>query len=140
MTGKGQTMMRATVLLLSFLAVTGCMDTVVKTLGPQNDERVKVVPDTLRFQAEDMDNVHDTRVWSLSMSTVKAKVLHRTFVHHGIARITIQDNAGDTLYNRVLLQYDLDDVTLAGQAGTWTVTLELFGARGNVDFTIKNKP
>jgi hypothetical protein len=98
------------------------------------------VPDTLRFRAEELDNVNDTRVWTLQMSTAKAKVRHRTFVHHGVARITIQDNVGDTLYRQVPLEYELDDVTLAGQPGTWTVTLQFVNARGRVDFTVKNKP
>ena len=139
MTARKQTMSRA-LLLLTIAALVACEDTVIKSLGPENDERIKLVTDTLRFEAEDLDNVHDTRVWSLPMSTVKAKVRHRTFVHHGVARITIEDDVGDTLYNRVPLEYELDDVTLAGQAGTWTVTLELFGARGRIDFSVQNNP
>jgi hypothetical protein len=133
-------MSRALLPLLAMLTLAACEDTVIKALAPENDERVKLVPDTLRFEAEDLDNVHDTRVWSLPMSTVKAKVRHRTFVHHGVARITIQDDVGDTLYNKVPLEYELDDVTLAGQSGTWTVTLEIFGARGRIDFSVQDKP
>jgi len=133
-------MSRVLLPLLAMLTLAACEDTVIKALGTENKEQVKLVPDTLRFEAEDLDNVHDSRVWSLPMSTVKAKVRHRTFVHHGVARITIQDDVGDTLYNKVPLEYELDDVTLAGQAGTWTVTLELFGARGRIDFSVQNKP
>jgi hypothetical protein len=126
--------------LLAILVAAGCQDTIVKSLGPENNEQVKLLPDTLRFEAGDLDNVNDDRVWSLSMSTATAKVRHRSFVHHGVARITIRDDVGDTLYNRVPLEYELDDVTLAGQPGSWTVTLELFGARGRVDFSVQNKP
>jgi hypothetical protein len=126
--------------LAATLVLAGCEDTIIKSLGPENHEQLKLVPDTLRFRAEELDNVNDTRVWTLQMSTAKAKVRHRTFVHHGVARITIQDNVGDTLYRQVPLEYELDDVTLAGQPGTWTVTLQFVNARGRVDFTVKNKP
>ena len=126
--------------LAATLVLVACEDTVIKALGPENHEQLKLVPDTLRFQAEELDNVNDTRVWTLPMSTAKAKVRHRAFVHHGVARITIQDNVGDTLYREVPLEYELDDVTLAGQPGTWTVTLQFVNARGRVDFTVKKKP
>ncbi|MDH4348892.1 MAG: hypothetical protein OEW17_08810 [Gemmatimonadota bacterium] len=126
--------------LLGVLLVAGCQDTIVKSLGPANNEQVKLLPDTLRFQAGDLDNVFDTRAWSLPMSSATAKVRHRTFVHHGEARVTIADAAGDTVYRQVPLEYELDDVTLAGQPGVWTVTLEFIGARGRVDFTVRNKP
>ena len=126
--------------LLGILVMAGCQDTIIKALGPANGEKLKLVPDTLRFQADDLDNVFDTRVWSLPMSTAKAKVRHRSFVHHGEARLTVADAVGDTVYRQVPLEWELDDVTLAGQPGTWTVTLEFIGARGRVDFTLKDKP
>jgi len=140
MTPKRETMTRTLLPLLGILLLAGCQDTIVKALGPANNEKLKLVPDTLRFQAGDLDNVFDVRSWSLPMSTAKAKVRHRSFVHHGEARITILDNVGDTLYRLVPLEYELDDVTLAGQPGTWTVTLEFIGARGRVDFSVKDKP
>ncbi len=126
--------------LAAATAAIGCQDTIVKYLGPENREVETVVADSMRFQAWDLDNVHDTRTWSLTITGMQALVLHRSFVHHGVARLTILDAVGDTVYRFVPLEYDLDNETAVGQAGTWTVTLELFGSRGRVDFSIVRKP
>lgn len=121
-------------------AAIGCQDTIVKYLGPENRVLETVVLDSMRFQAWDLDNVHDVRTWNLTITGVQALVHHRNFVHHGVARLTITDAVGDTVYRLVPLEYDLDNETAVGQAGSWTVTLELFGARGRVDFSIARKP
>src|SRR5206468_4656695 len=70
------------------------------------------------------------------LSLHDALPIYRSFVHHGQGRITILDAAGDTVYRQVPLEYQLDNTSDSGQAGTWSVTLELFGARGRVDFAI----
>ncbi|MGH9262798.1 MAG: hypothetical protein ACRD08_23345 [Acidimicrobiales bacterium] len=125
---------------LAGAAALACQDTIVKYLGPENREVETVVTDSLRFQAFDLDNVHDTRVWTWTNTGTVALVHHSSFVHHGVARLTILDAAGDTVYRFVPLEYELDNETTAGVAGAWTVTLELFGARGRVDFSIVRKP
>jgi hypothetical protein len=125
---------------LAVAAALGCQDTIIKYLGPENREVETVLTDSLRFQAFDFDNVTDSRVWAWTNTGTQALVYHRSFVHHGVARLTILDAAGDTVYRFVPLEYDLDNETAAGVAGGWTVTLELFGARGRADFSIVRKP
>lgn len=132
---------RALVLLVATVAViSSCQDSIVKYLGPANREISTVVTDSLRYQAWDLDNVTDTRQWAWANTGPQAVVYHRSFVHHGQGRITILDAAGDTVYRQVPLEYQLDNTSDSGQAGTWTVTLELFGARGRVDFAIVRAP
>jgi hypothetical protein len=130
----------AAALAIATALAIGCQDTIVKYLGPENRPVETVVLDSMRFQAWDLDNVHDARTWSLTITGTQALVYHRNFVHHGVARLTILDAAGDTVYRFVPLEYELDNETALGQAGTWTVVLELFGARGRVDFSIARKP
>ncbi len=131
----------ALALMVATVAViSSCQDSIVKYLGPANREISTVVTDSLRYQAWDLDNVTDTRQWAWTNTGPQAVVYHRSFVHHGQGRITILDAAGDTVYRQVPLEYQLDNTSDSGQAGTWTVTLELFGARGRVDFAIVRAP
>ena len=131
---------RIPLIALSAAVLLGCQDTIVKYLGPENREAETVVTDSMRYQAFDLDNVTDAKAWTWTNTGTVATVLHRNFVHHGVARLTIQDAAGDTVYRFVPLEYQLDNETIAGAAGAWTVTMELFGARGRVDFSIVRKP
>lgn len=122
------------------IVTTGCQDSIVKYLGPENNEAETVLTDSLRFQAWDLDNVTDTREWSWTITGPQALVYHDNFVHHGKGQITIIDAAGDTVYNRVPLEWEIDNATDSGSAGAWTVKLELFGARGRVDFSVVKAP
>lgn len=126
---------------LAVLVVTaGCQDSIVKYLGPENNEVETVLTDSLRFEAFDLDNVTDTREWSWTITGPQALVHHDNFVHHGKGQITIIDAAGDTVYNRIPLEWGIDNATDSGSAGAWTVKLELFGARGRVDFSVVKAP
>jgi hypothetical protein len=128
-------------LLLATVGISaGCQDSIIKYLGPENNEMETVVTDSLRFQAWDLDNVTDTREWTWTMTGPQAIVHHNNFVHHGKGQITIIDAVGDTVYNRVPLEWEIDNVTDSGSAGAWTVKLELFGARGRVDFSVVKAP
>ncbi len=130
----------ATALAILIAAAVACQDTIVKYLGPENREVETLLTDSLRYQAFDLDNVHDTRLWGWTNTGTVAEVRHRSFVHHGVARLTILDAVGDTVYRLVPLEYELDNETAPGVAGVWTVRLELFGARGRIDFSITRKP
>jgi hypothetical protein len=122
------------------LLTTGCQDSIVKYLGPENNESETLNTDSLRYQAWDLDNVSDTREWPWSMTGTQALVYHDNFVHHGKGQITIIDAAGDTVYTRIPLEWEIDNATDSGVAGIWTVKLELFGARGRVDFSVVRAP
>jgi len=131
---------RAWVFLATIAFSAACQDSIVKYLGPENNEMETILTDSLRFEAWDLDNVTDTREWTWTMTGPQATVHHDNFVHHGKGQITIIDAVGDTVYNRIPLEWGIVNATDSGSAGAWTVKLELFGARGRVDFSVARAP
>ena len=135
--------MRAAALALlvaaSLLAIAGCQDTIVRYLGPENKTELYVAADTTRYQARDLDNVTDVQAWTWPHTGRMATVYHRSFVHHGHARITIEDVNGKIVYDHVPVEFELVNETLDGDPGDWRVTIELFGAKGRVDFSVSTK-
>ena len=117
-----------------------CMDTIIKLYGPENHVALVVLPDSCRFQAESLDNVHDVTRWTWTNTGTAALVFHRSFLHHGGSQLTILDAQGDSVYRRVPLEYTLDDTTDTGVPGVWTIELQLFGARGRVDISAVKVP
>ncbi|HEV2671989.1 MAG TPA: hypothetical protein VGU74_12920 [Gemmatimonadales bacterium] len=136
----GRSLGRLALLVVVIATASACQDSIIKALGPENREIATVLTDSLRFEAWDLDNVTDTRTWNWTITGPVAAVFHRSFVHHGQGRLTIIDAAGDTVYRMIPLEYQQDNQTAAGQAGVWTVQLELFGARGRVDFSLARAP
>jgi hypothetical protein len=126
----------ATVVTGLVLVATGCQDTIVKALGPENGPEITVRPDYVRFYANDMDNVHDEMVATFSFSGTKATVIHRNFVHHGYATLAVVDAVGDTVYKSGL-EWNLDLETREGVPGTWKAILSLYGARGRAEVTVQ---
>ena len=96
--------------------------------------------DNFQFTAVNLDNVHDRRVYSWANSGTVATVLHRSFIHHGLATVTIQDAVGDTVYNEIHLERELDSKTEAGVPGVWRVSLSFYGAKGRVDLRLQKGP
>lgn len=135
-----RSMLRLATLAIAAAIAAACQDSIIKYLGPENNEVATVLPDSLRFQASDLDNVTDTRTWNWVMTGSVAAVHHHSFVHHGRVRLTILDAAGDTVYRMVPLEYELENETAVGQPGVWLVFLEFFGARGRVDFSLTRAP
>jgi len=125
-----------TALSLCVAATVGCQDTIVKYLGPENAPQIFNQTDSMRFEATDLDNVHDVVLVTWTNTGTEAVVQHRSFVHHGHARISMLDAVGDTVYRFVPVEPDLDNETEAGQPGDWTVILEMFGAKGRIDFSV----
>jgi hypothetical protein len=122
-------------LVLLAAACTGCADTIIKTLGTENAVTIDDTPGALRFEATDLDNVHDEVEIPWENPEGRASVAHRSFVHHGQVVVTVVDAAGVTLYSTPA-DYQLDNQTQGGQPGTWLVRFEFFGARGRVDISL----
>jgi hypothetical protein len=108
--------------------------------GPENHVALSVQTDSCRFQAESLDNVNDVTRWTWTNTGSTAIVYHRSFLHHGGSQLSILDANGDSIYARAPLEYKLDDTTVAGVPGVWTVQLQLFGGRGRVDISIVKGP
>jgi hypothetical protein len=119
-------------LVLLAAACAACEDTTIKMLGAENQVTTDNTPGSLRFQASNLDNVHDEVNIDWENPEGRASVSHRSLVHHGEVEVTVSDAAGVTLYSTPA-EYQLDNQTQGGQPGTWHVRFQFFGARGRVD-------
>ena len=127
-------------ILVLLLAVgAACADTIIKTLGTENAVSIESVPGTLRFQAIELDNVHDEVIVPWVNPEGRAAVAHRSFVHHGQVVVTVFDAAGVELYSTPA-DYQFDNQTRTGQPGNWNVRFQFFGARGRVDIALTALP
>jgi len=130
---------------LTFLAVLtagialACQDTIVRSLGPENNVQEYVQPDSFRFQASELSNVTDEVSYTWMNTGTSAVVMHRSFVHHGHGDILILDAQGNVIYDVGTLENNLDNETDEGMSGNWTIRLRLFGAKGRVDFSVVSK-
>ena len=124
--------------VLPFLVAAGvaCEDTIIKTIGPDNNEAVSTTAGVFRYQSWNLDNVHDRRTYTWENPNKQALVKHRNFVHHGTVLITIRDSRG-FLVDSVPAEWELDQVTKVGHPGLWTIKFEYFGARGRVDTSLE---
>ena len=122
------------------LSGVGCQDTIIKEMGAENHPMVTVLPDSFRYQADNMDNVHDEMQWTWLNTGTNAIVHHRSFVHHGVVQVTILDAMGDSVYRRIPVEYNLDVPTDTGVAGNWTIHIQFFGAKGRVDVSVAGEP
>jgi hypothetical protein len=133
---------RWAIALAPFIAAAltaACEDTIIKTLGPENDEVVSTSGGVFRYESYNLDNVHDRRTFTWTNSAGKAMVKHRNFIHHGTVLITIRD-ANGALMDSVPAEWELDHETAKGKAGLWTIKFEFFGARGRVDTSVEPLP
>ena len=130
---------RSWVGLSTVALLIGCLDSIVRELGPANDPQVTNTATSFRFRADDMENVNDKLTFVWTNSAPEANFHHDSFVHHGYGIVMITDGAG-VLVDSTLLELNLDTHTKVGTPGDWTITLTLAGARGRVDFTLTPKP
>lgn len=124
-------------LMVTALALTGCQDTIVKALGPENNVESTIEPDYVRFYADNMDNVHGLVEIPFTFSDTVAAVIHRNFVHHGQVRFVILDATGNQVYGSNA-EWNLDLQTQRkARPGPWILYVSFFGARGRVDIRVQ---
>src|SRR5262245_58848710 len=109
--------------------VTGCVDSIVRQLGPENDPVVVNTQDKFQFTATDLENVNDKLTFVWPNSGAKAALHHDSFIHHGYGILVIHDAAG-LMVDSTLLVLDLDTETGTGTPGDWILTLIFASARG----------
>jgi hypothetical protein len=133
---------RAGALAMVGLAVLtlGCLDSVVRTLAPENDPQVVNTPNSFQFTATDLENVTDDTTWVWTNTAPQATLHHNSFIHHGYGILVIRDAAGVVVDSTLLEREPLVTDTKVGTAGDWTINLTLAGARGRVDFVLTPKP
>ena len=117
------------------VGLVACLDSIVKPLGPENEEEVENVADNFRYFADNLDNVHDTRTFTWRNNGTSAKVLHNNFIHHGSVVMIVRDALG-ALVDSVPMEWQLETETDVGAPGNWTVTFNFYGARGRVDLSL----
>lgn len=120
------------------LGAGACLDSLVKPLGPENLEEVSNAPDNFRYQAVELDNVHDVREFIWRNNGSRATVEHHNFVHGGSVVMMVRDAVG-ALVDSLPMEYSLDTETGSGVPGNWHVTLTFYGARGRVDVSLVRK-
>lgn len=123
-------------LVMAAVLATGCQDTIVKAIGPENEPELTVQANYFSYFADNMDNVYDEITAEFNFADTAAAVIHRNFVHHGSGRLRIVDAVGDTIYNSGL-EWNLDLKSRGGVPGRWKAILGLYGARGRVDVRIQ---
>jgi hypothetical protein len=118
---------------------TGCADSIVSELGPENDPQVVNTPEMFEFSATDLRNINDELTFVWRNPAAKAAVRHNSFIHHGYGVLVVRDAAG-VVVDSTLLSFDLDSETRGGTPGDWTLNLILAGARGRADIILTPEP
>lgn len=116
---------------LALSTVVGC-DNPPETLGPKNDVQVTNLVGHFELSVQDMQNVTTTMTYAWQNPGVYAAIQHRSFTPHGTTMLIISDGNGVEVYRSKTL-YQLDDRTLDGAPGAWTVTFTLDQSVGNID-------
>jgi len=122
------------VLLIVGLLV-GCGSDTTAPLANFEPEVSNVV-DNFALQASDVTDVAATLVYSWDNTGTVASVDHSTTVSGGSATLVIEDASGTVVYNAPL-EASMNEATLDGQTGIWTIRLVLVGYDGTLNFRVQ---
>ncbi len=103
-----------------------------ETLGPGNNVKVTNLVGHFELTADNIQNVTTKMTYAWQNPGVYAAIQHLSFMPHGTTLLIITDADGTEVYNGKLL-YELDDRTLDGTPGAWTVTFSLDESVGQID-------
>lgn len=113
---------------IAAVLLAGCSD----PLAPFQPQ-VTNAADSFAVQATAVTNVTNTQTFTWTNSGTRATINHSTTTSAGAAQLTIRDGAGAVVYDRALAP-SLNEPTIAGAAGSWTVQLSLTGYSGTMNF------
>ena len=119
---------RSLVPLLMFGAVIACSKDPLAPFQPE----VGNVPDNFQLQASGVTGVTATRNYTWSNSGTRATINHSTVTSVGSARFIVRDAAGVVVYDKALSP-SLNEPTLTGTAGVWTIQLQLTNYTGTLN-------
>ena len=117
---------------VALLAPAGCSD---NTLAPFQPE-ISNVTDNFQLQATGVTGRTASLNYNWTNTGTVALVNHSTTTSAGSARVVIHDAAGVLVYNEALVP-SLNEPTIAGTAGTWTIQLVLDGYSGTLNFRVQ---
>jgi hypothetical protein len=123
--------LRGLVALAVTLAGGSCTNP-AETLGPGNHVQVTNLVGHFQLTADNIQNVTTTMTFAWQNPGIYAAIQHLSFTPHGTTLLIIRDADGTEVYNGKLL-YQLDDRTLNGTPGGWTVTFSLDQSVGLID-------
>ena len=115
--------------------LVGCGSDTTAPLATFEPEVSNVV-DNFALQASDVTDVGATLVYTWNNTGTVASVDHSTTVSGGSATLVILDDSGTEVYNAPL-EASLNEATLEGQTGTWTIRLVLVGYDGTLNFRVQ---
>ena len=101
-------------------------------LGPFEPE-ISNASDNFQLQATHVSNVSATLTYSWANSGTRATINHATVTTAGATLLVIKDALGATVYSEALSP-SLNEPTIAGQAGTWSIRLTLTNYSGDLNF------
>jgi len=101
-------------------------------LGPFQPQ-ISNATDNFQLQATNVANVTTTVTYSWVNTGTQATINHSTTTTAGTSLLVIKDALGATVYSHTLSP-SLNEPTIVGQTGTWTVQLTLTGYSGTLNF------
>lgn len=116
--------------LMAAVAFSGCSED--DPLAPFEPE-VNNTADTFQLQATGVTNRTATLNYGWVNTQGQANIDHSTVTTAGSARLFITDADGTGVYDADLLP-SLNEDTVIGSTGTWTITLILDGFSGTLNF------
>lgn len=128
-------MMRARIGFIAVMALVVLAACGKDALAPFNPE-VSAPADNFQLQASNLANVSTTTTYSWVNTGTRASVNHSTTTTSGTTLLVIKDAAGTTLYSKAL-SASLNEPTIAGQAGTWTIQLTVASYSGTLNFRVQ---
>ncbi len=118
------------VLAIAVLAACG-----KDSLSPFEPE-VSGPTDNFQLQATNVSNVSTSAGYTWVNTGTRATVNHSTTTSAGTTLLVIKDAAGTTVYSKPL-SASLNEPTIAGQAGTWTIQLVVASYSGTLNFRVQ---
>lgn len=110
------------------LLLASCTD----PLAPFSPE-ITNATDNFQLQATGVAGVTSTLTYSWVSTGTRATINHSTTTTAGTAVLSVRDAAGVIVYDKGLIP-SLNEPTLTGTAGTWTIQLRLTGYSGTLNF------
>ena len=89
--------------------------------------------DSFALQATGVSRLSDTKSYTWTNTGTRATINHSTTTVAGSVQLTVRDAAGAVVYDRGLVP-SLNEPTMAGVAGAWTVQLRMTGYSGTLNF------
>jgi hypothetical protein len=92
--------------------------------------------DSFQLQATDVRSTSLTLTYTWPNTGMRATINHSTTTTAGTAQLTIRDASGATVYDKALTP-SLNEPTMVGTSGIWTIQLRLENYSGTLNFRVQ---